>query len=192
MEQSPRQAWWGLAGVGEGRRIVSKCQIKVSSGPSLARVSLVTHISPRGTLRPRVGTEQTILVQTSKKGTSCTPVLPPAPSCLPVTLQEQLGPLSTGPAREAGGSEGGRSRQLHLGTKTSLALGQPCVLRSLAEASPGRAVRVCNPVGPDYASQVGPLGASGVHSGCLPEGPRGQDGREGHPTPAPHPRPNLC
>lgn len=116
-------------------------------------------------------------------------LLPPAPSFLPVTLQEQLDPLSISPAREAGGSGGGRSRELHLSRKTALALGQLCVLRFLAEASPGRAVRVCNPISPDWASPVQPFRASGVHPSCLLEGLRS---REGHPTLAPHPWPNPC
>lgn len=54
----------------------------------------------------------------SKKGTSCAPVLPPAPSFLPVTLQEKLGPLSISPAWEAGahgvaGTEGSVSAGKH-------------------------------------------------------------------------------
>lgn len=48
MAQSLRQAWWEPVGVGEGRGVVSKSPIKVSSGPSLVRVSLVTLISPLG------------------------------------------------------------------------------------------------------------------------------------------------
>lgn len=86
---------------GRGGKMAGRSQTEVSSGPSLVRVSLVTHTSPVGTLRPRVGTEWAILVQSSKKGTSCTPALSP-PFFLSVTLQEQLCPLSISPAWEAG------------------------------------------------------------------------------------------
>lgn len=99
------RAWSGGGGGWQGRdggRVASKSQTKVNSGPSLVKVSLVTHTSPRGTLRRRVGTERAILVQSSKKGTSCAPILAPAPSFLPVALQEQLGPLSISLAWEAG------------------------------------------------------------------------------------------
>lgn len=154
--------------------MTSQSQTASSSDPTLVRVS-------HGTLRSRVGTKWAILVQSSKKGTSCTPVLPRAPSFLPVTLQEQPGPLSISPAWEAGGSGGGRSRGLHRRRKTSLALGQPCILGSSAEALPGRTVRVCNPVSPNRVRQDQPCRISGVHSSCLHENLRGQDGREGHP-----------
>lgn len=47
MEQSLRQGWWGRRG---GRRWEGggKSQTKVSPGPSLGKVSLVTHTSRMG------------------------------------------------------------------------------------------------------------------------------------------------
>lgn len=48
MEQSPRQGWWGPAGVGGRGRVAGKSQTKVSHGPSLGKVSLVIHTSHVG------------------------------------------------------------------------------------------------------------------------------------------------
>lgn len=128
-----------------------------------------------GTLRPRVGTEQAILVQSSKKGTSCAP----APSFLPVALQEQLRSLSISRARRQGL---GWQEQRAPSQQSIPDAGPSRLLSSLAETFPGRAVRVCNPAdltGPGRSSPSGPLGSSRAES------PRGQDGHEGHPSPAP-------
>lgn len=93
----------------------------------------------------------------SKKGTSCTRGLSPTPSSLPVTLQGELGLRlgDRGLRRGAGAEDSGR--------KTSLALGQARPQLSLVEALPGRAARVCNPMGPDWARLLQPLKASGGH-----------------------------
>ena len=143
--------------------MAGRSQTEVSSGPSLVRVSLVTHTSPVGTLRPRVGTEWAILVQSSKKGTSCTPVLSPSPSFLSVTLQEQLGPPSVSPAWEAGapgeaGAEGSISAGKHpwrWDRRAFSALWQrPCL------AGQRGSVTLSAPTGPGWSSPSRPLGAT--------------------------------
>lgn len=85
------------------------------------------------------------------------------------------------PGRQRPGAGGSGSRGLFSPGKHHWR-GQARGLSSLAEALPGRAVRVCNPIGPDRARLAQPLKASGGHSGRLSEDPRGQDGCEGHPT----------
>lgn len=100
MEQSLRRGWTGLSGV------VSKGQTELSPGPSREGLRGDTHL-PRGTLGPRAGTEWAILVQSSKKGASCTPASSPVLS-------------SCHPAGAAGSSThqpglGGRGHQAGLG-----------------------------------------------------------------------------
>ena len=94
-------------------------------------------------------------------------------------------------AWEAGGFEGERELRTPA-RKTSLALGQARPQLSLAEALPGRAARVCNPMGPDWARLLQPLKASGGHrAACLRA--RGADMAVKVTPPLPrHPWPHPC
>jgi hypothetical protein len=120
--------------------------------------------------------EWSILVQSSKKGTSCTLTLPP--SFLPVTLQLSLGSsgptpppckhLSVGNTRISGD---GRSEGLSLSKKTSQALGSPCILpfwQRLCLAGRHRSVTLSAPC--NGTRQIWPSLTSRVHQGdCQPE-----------------------
>lgn len=144
MEPRLRWGWRGLA---------SKSQTEVSSCSSPVRVSLVTHTSPVGhQTQSRDG--MGYFGAEFQERHFLYPHPHPAPilsSCHPAARSGQLGPPTSCKHPSAGNtriSGDGRSKGLSLSKKTSEALGQPMHSLLLAEASPGRAAWVCNPVSP--------------------------------------------
>lgn len=150
---------WSPGCGGGGWGLASKSQTEVSSCSSPARVSLVTHTSPVGhQTQSRDGTgyfgaefqERHFLYPH------------PAPIFFLVTPQLDLGSLVPPPLVSIPqlGTQvlemAGRSKGFNLGKKTSQALGQSVYSHShfLAEALPGRAARVCNPISPTQWDQT--------------------------------------
>lgn len=151
---------WSPGCGGGGWGLASKSQTKVSSCSSPARVSLVIHTSPVGH-QTQSRDEMGYFGAEFQERHFLYPH--PAPIFFPVTLQLGLGSLVPPPLVSIPqlGIQGvlemaGWSKGFDLSKKTSQALGQSVHSYShfLAEAPPGRAARVCNPISPTQGDQT--------------------------------------